>query len=289
MNRLDALRAAIRRLEAENIDDARRDAKFLLGQVLEGGEVALISGPDMPLKASEEVLLERFLQRRGAGEPCSRILGWREFWSMTFRVTEDVLDPRPESETLVEALLEAFPDRKAALRILDLGTGSGCLLLALLSEYRDAYGLGIDLSEGAVTIATENAQALGLGSRVEFQCLDWRDGLGIPENDAERWDIILSNPPYIESDAIPKLMREVRDFDPKSALDGGEDGLDAYREIAHLAENLLKPQGLLALELGMGQAGQVSEILRAHDLSPSGLRRDLSGIERVILANFPKK
>jgi len=206
----------------------------------------------------------------------SSILGRREFWSLDFVVTPDTLAPRPDSETLIEAVLAALPDRSAPLSLVDFGTGTGCLLLTLLSELPNAEGIGIDISRPALAIAGGNAKRLGLADRCRFLCSDWSAAL------EGRFDLIISNPPYIPSGDIAGLEPEVARFEPLSALDGGADGLDAYRALAAQIPPLLKPGGIGAFEVGAGQAPQVAALLAEAGLTPRGIHRDLGGIERVV-------
>ena len=218
------------------------------------------------------------LKRMLAHEPLSRIVGRREFWGLDFLLSADTLDPRPESETLVEIVLARLPERRRPRHFLDLGTGTGCLLLALLSEYPTADGVGVDIAPGAARTARENAERLGLGARARFVVGSWTAAL------TGRFDAIVANPPYIERAAIPALPPEVRDYDPIRALDGGADGLEAYRAIAAALPSLLPPGGLFAVETGIGQAASVAAILRRHGLRVEGIVPDLAGIERCVVA-----
>jgi len=202
----------------------------------------------------------------------------REFWSLPFGLNEATLVPRPESETLIEAALYVFAKRRdEALRVLDLGAGSGCLLLALLHEFKNASGVGVDCAPRAVLQAQENAKRLGLTARAEFMAGNWADNI------AERFDLVISNPPYIAPEEIPHLMPEVRDYDPKLALDGGKYGLAAYHAIAPKLPNLLKPGGGAIFEIGEGQAPSVRLIFQKAGFSKLDTRKDLSGIERCVI------
>lgn len=284
MTLAEAVAAASDRLAAAGVEEPRRDARLLVCRLLGGGPELLLGRPERALSAAEAARIEAAVARRAAREPVSRILGEREFWSLPFALNAATLDPRADSETLVEAVLAAWPDGRAPLRLLDLGTGTGCLLLALLSEWPNAQGCGIDVSAEAVTQASANAERLGLAGRVRFLRHSWNDGLaalGPP------WDVIVSNPPYITSGELAALAPEVAGFDPAAALDGGADGLDAYRALIPAAAAVLSPGGLLALEIGQGQAAVVEDLLLAARLTP--LRRvcDLAGIERCLLAAGP--
>ena len=222
--------------------------------------------------------VEALLKRREDGEPFSRLRGKREFWSLDFALSPATLDPRPDSETLIAAALDDIPDRAAPLFIVDYGTGTGCLLLALLSELPQASGLGIDIQPGAVATASANAAALGLADRAEFRLGGWDAAIERPA------DVILSNPPYIPSSAIPGLPPDVARFDPLLALDGGSDGLDAYRALGAAIRGLLTPTGRAYIEIGAGQGAQVSRIFAESGLQIADLRADLAGTERCVVA-----
>ena len=218
------------------------------------------------------------ITRRIRREPVARIIGAREFWGLNFGLNEATLEPRPDSETLVEAVL-AF--RKANARILDLGTGTGCLLLALLHEMPAATGMGIDMNPRAVEQAIFNAAALGLGERAMFRTGNWLTDI------KENFDIILSNPPYIPASDISTLMPEVRDYDPMLALDGGVDGLAPYRFLIPQLANFLNPQGIAAFEVGAGQAPQVADLFRQSGFANIAIHKDLGGIDRCVTATRP--
>ena len=265
-------------LGAAGVELPRRDARLLLAEAL-GGRPDLVTGyPERLLEPCQAKRFRALVERRAAREPVSRILGRREFWSLDLRVSPDVLDPRPESETVVEAVLDRLDDRQAPLRILDLGTGSGCLLLALLSELPRARGLGVDISPAAIAVARKNARELGLAPRAAFRQGDWAQGL------AGSWQAIVSNPPYIMLEEIGDLAPEVARYDPKLALSGGADGLAAYRSLAPQAAGLLAPNGVLGLEVGAGQACNVRGLLEAAGLAVLDCVRDLAGQERCVLA-----
>ena len=234
--------------------------------------------PERPLTPAERARLAKMLERMVAGEPLSRITGRREFWGLEFLLSGDTLDPRPETETVVEAVLARLPERGRPYRLLDLGTGTGCLLLALLSEYPAASGVGVDIAPGAVRTARLNAERVGAGGRAHFVAGSWSDAL------TSRFDAVVANPPYIASAGIAALPPEVREHDPRRALDGGADGLAAYREIAAGLPRLLPPNGVFAAEIGLGQAEAVAAILARQGLRMDGIDRDLAGIERCIIA-----
>jgi release factor glutamine methyltransferase len=273
-----ALGAAIARLAEAGIARPQAEARLLLEAAGGGSRAELIAFPERRLAAPQLAGFEAMVARRCRHEPASRILGKREFWSLTFSVTPATLDPRPDSETLVAAVLARLHDRQARLSILDLGTGTGCLLLALLSELPQAEGVGIDISPEAVATAQENAQALGLAKRASIRAGSWCEGLA-----SARFDVVVSNPPYIAHAEIAGLQPEVAGFDPPRALDGGADGLDAYRALLPGAAHVLKPGGLLALEIGMGQGPAVKALAERGGVTFIGSAQDLAGIERCLL------
>ena len=280
-----AVAAATARLAEAGIEDPRRDARLLICRLLGAGPEILLGQPERPLSTEEAARVEAAVARRVAREPVSRILGEREFWSLPFALNAATLDPRADSETLVEAVLAEVPDRAAPLRVLDLGTGSGCLLLALLSELPQARGLGIDASAEAVALAGENARRLGLDGRAAFVRHSWGAGLA---QLGDPWDVIVSNPPYIASGEIDALAPEVAAYDPRLALDGGADGLAAYRSLIPAAAAAISAGGLLALEIGEGQAPAVEEVLLASGFRPGRRASDLAGRVRCLLAGMPR-
>ena len=218
------------------------------------------------------------LDRMRAREPLSRIVGRREFWGLEFLLSADTLDPRPESETIVEAVLARLLDGDRTYRFLDLGTGSGCLMLALLSEYPAASGIGVDIAPDAARTARDNAERLGIGRRAQFVVGNWASAL------TGRFDAVVANPPYIEQEAIADLPREVRQYDPIRALDGGADGLAAYRAIAADLHRLLPAGGFFATEIGIGQAEAVGKNPEAIRPLLGRWSPDLAGIDRVVIA-----
>lgn len=272
-----ALAGAVQTLRRAGIETPALDARVLVCAALELSRESLLTRGETLVSAAGARRLADYVSRRAAGEPVARILGRREFWSLEFSLGPETLVPRPETETLIEAALADFPDRDDALRVLDLGTGSGCLLLALLSERPRATGLGIDISDGALDIARVNAARLGLQDRAEFRGGDFaRDPLD------ERFDVVLSNPPYIPEGDIDRLTREVARFEPRRALSGGEDGLAAYRALALRLPLLLGPRGRAYLEIGAGQADDVSMIVSTVGLRVVASRDDLAGIARCL-------
>lgn len=272
-----ALAWATSRLRDAGIDEPRLDATLLLCAAQGIGRTALISAPEAPLAADEAAAFAAMVARRAAHEPVSRILGHREFWSLDFRLSAATLDPRPDSEILVEAVLDRLDDRARPWRLADLGTGSGCLLLTLLHELPQARGLGIDRAPGAVAMAAENAAMLGLAGRAAFREGDWLAGV------TETFDVVLSNPPYIASAEIATLAPEVRLHDPQGALDGGADGLDAYRALLPQAAARLAPAGLCAVEIGHDQAAAVATLMQAAGFAVEPVLTDLGGRDRVVV------
>jgi release factor glutamine methyltransferase len=268
--------AAADRLKAAGIDQPRREGRLLLAYALGLDPATVIGHPEYPVSDRDGFLA--LVEQRARGVPMAHILGRREFWSLDFRVTPDTLDPRPDSETLVEAALAALAGRRGdALSVLDLGTGTGCLLLAVLSELPCADGTGVDLSQAAAAIARENARRLGLDARCRFVVGDWAAAIH------SRFDLILSNPPYIPKGEIVALQREVARFEPRLALDGGPDGLDAYRRIGAELPRLLQPDGIAILEVGAGQWGPVAGMMRDAGLRVGAPRADLAGVERCVI------
>lgn len=273
----EALRWAVLRLQQERIESASLDARVLLEHVLGVSREQLLFSLDLEITKEQYTRLEILVEKRIERQPIAQIIGKREFWGMNFVVSENTLDPRPDSETLIEYVLERVKNRAAALRILDLGTGTGCLILSLLSELPAAKAVAVDYCEKALLIAKENAMALGLIGKVEFICSDWC------ENISGEFDIIISNPPYIPSDAIAVLAPEVSKFEPKLALDGGKDGFSCYRKIVGALPKVMAKNGFVAFELGIGQQHLMEELARKNDLEVVGVRHDLGGIARCII------
>nr|WP_249788274.1 MULTISPECIES: peptide chain release factor N(5)-glutamine methyltransferase [unclassified Bradyrhizobium] len=268
-------------LRSARLDEAELDARILISAALGLDLTGLVTQAARLLTAAEASRLTQHAQRRIAGEPVSRILGTREFWGLPFRLSEATLVPRPDTETVVELALEILRERQASdpPRIADIGTGSGAILLALLHEVPDAFGVGTDLSQNALMTARDNAAALGLADRAAFVACSYAAALGGP------FDLIVSNPPYIPSAEIPKLSIEVREHDPHLALDGGNDGYDAYRALIPQASERLAPGGALVVEAGQGQAQNIETLMRAAALSlDRSPKADLAGIPRAVSA-----
>jgi release factor glutamine methyltransferase len=264
---------------AAGLDTPELDARLLVEAALGLDQTDLITKSNQEITKSQENTLEAMTLRRLQREPVSRILGKRAFWKSDFKISPATLDPRPDSETLIEAVLK-HTNKNEPLAILDLGTGTGCLLLSLLQELPQAIGTGVDISAEAISIARENAEYLGLTSRVNFMSTDWNKMSPVP------FDIVISNPPYIESVEINSLEPEVRAYDPLTALDGGTDGLDCYRDIARLLPRLLKPDGLAFFEIGATQAEAVKGIAGKNGLSVIQTLTDLAGHDRCLIARY---
>lgn len=275
-----ARRMLAARFRTDAIDSAELDARILVGAVLGLDLTGLIAAAGRLLTSDESMRLEDFARRRLKGEPVARLLGSKEFWGLPLQLSAATLVPRPDTETVVELALEMLraaphPDRR--LRIADIGTGSGAILLALLSELPDAYGVGTDISEAALRTARTNAICLGLGGRAGFVACDYAAAL------LGRFDLIVSNPPYIRSADIAGLATEVRDYDPHPALDGGADGLDAYRAFIPQAARLLAQRGALVVEVGQGQSGDIEGLMTAAGLTlERPPKADLAGIRRAV-------
>ncbi len=276
MKRGEALIYASQRLTQAGIEDPDREARLLLSYALQCEALELIIRPKIELNIDEETTFKSWLARREKHEPLARIHGLREFWGLPFGLNEATLEPRPDTETLVECVLKKIPSAETALRILDIGTGTGCVLLSLLHEYQYAQGIGTDRSGRALQAARQNAVQLGLKTRASFMETNWADGIH------GAYDVVVSNPPYISTAELETLQPEVRDYDPVLALDGGADGLEPYRVITPTAKKLLKTGGLLAFEVGHTQAQAVAAILNEHGFHDVGVRADLQHIPRVV-------
>jgi release factor glutamine methyltransferase len=277
LSRADAQRRLTQVFTAAGIETAALDARIILCAGLGIDHLALVREPERPLGA-EAHIVSRFAQRRIAGEPVSRILGHREFYGLDFAISPAVLDPRPETEILVEAALAAHPRHEAPLRVIDFGVGSGAILAALLSYWPAAFGFGLDQSEAACRVAQTNLARLGLRARSRVVCCDWAEAL------IGAFDVIVANPPYIATADISGLGREVREHDPHVALDGGADGLAAYRVLVPAAARCLARNGFIAFEVGAGQAETVAALLAEASLTLDESKRDLGGHVRVVTA-----
>jgi release factor glutamine methyltransferase len=283
---IDAVRRTLAmRLKSVGIDSAELDARLLVGAALHLDLTGLIAAGTRTVTPGEAAALEILMQRRLAGEPVARILGVKEFWGLPLEVAPATLVPRPDTETVVEFALELCGQPRAQQpRIIDIGTGSGAILLALLSEWRGATGIGTDISLEALRTASRNASRLGLAPRASFVACNYLAAL------SGMFDLIVSNPPYIRSADISELDREVREYDPPLALDGGADGLDAYRAIVPESARLLAPGGTLIVEAGYGQSGPISQLMAASGLmSERPPKPDLAGVPRAVAGRKPSR
>jgi release factor glutamine methyltransferase len=277
-----ARRTLTNEFRSAGLDTPELDARLIVGHALELDHAGLLAAAHRRLDAQEAAAIARLAGRRRAREPVARIVGVKEFWGLQFALGAATLVPRPESETVVEAALAAIDRagaRSRALRIADLGTGSGALMLALLSELPNAVGVGTDRSVAAIAIARANAARLGIAARAVFLACDFAAALG------DGFDLVVSNPPYVRSADIDALAPDVRDHDPRLALDGGADGLDAYRAIASEARRILAPGAELIVEIGYGQEASVAAELGEYGLAVTApARADLAGIPRALAA-----
>lgn len=276
-----ALQAATARLAKAGIEQPGLDARLLLQHISGHSHESLLLADDSALPPAQAAAFEALLLRRVAREPVSHLLGVREFWGRPFHVTPDVLTPRPDSETLIEAVLARVSDRATPASILDLGTGTGCLLLTLLAELPGARGLGVDASEAALAVAARNADALKLAPRATFLQGDWCTNLP-----PKKYEIVVANPPYIASNAIHALMLEVAEYEPPLALDGGDDGLMCYRKIAAGLPPHLSPRAIVAMEVGAGQHNAVAGIFSDAGLRLDAMVPDLAGILRCVVFSY---
>lgn len=276
LNLVQAWTRARNVLEAAGIAGPVIDARLLVEAAAEATRTDIVTDPYRPLTPEQEARLEDYLARRARREPVSHILGRKGFWKIMLQVTPDVLTPRPDTETVVEYVLRDFPEH-ARWSVLDLGVGSGAILLSILAERPAARGLGVDISEEALAVARENAANLGLGGRTALMRGDWTFGLG-----DESFDLVVSNPPYIAEPVIGTLEPEVRDHEPHLALSGGADGLDAYRALAPEILRVLKPGGRFAVEIGYDQKAAVEALFRAAGAQAVVTLRDLGDRDRVV-------
>jgi release factor glutamine methyltransferase len=273
VTRRQAISGGAARLRAAGIETPRLEARLLLAHANGVTPEVLLGDPE---GAVETGRYEALLRRRVAREPLALILGRREFWGMQFAVCDATLVPRPESETLIEAACAVFPDRTGLRTILDLGTGTGCLLLAALAEFPGAFGVGLDISPVAASLARRNAAMLGFANRTAFVVADWAGAV------AGRFDLVIANPPYVAGADIPRLMPEIALYEPKLALDGGTDGLDAYRALLPALPMLLTPAGVAVVEIGSDQADGVADLATGAGLT-TWLLPDLAGRPRAIV------
>lgn len=286
MTAKEILSALAQRFERAGIEEPSADARILVAFAVGVTPVFLRMHPDFTIEPDILNKIEAFADRRIKREPVSKIIETRGFWRLDFKVTKDVLDPRPDSETLIDETLKLFPDKAAALRVLDLGTGSGCLAQALLCEYGNARAVGFDASDAALKIAAENAASNRLTERFETKSGSWDD----PDwfGDLGQFDLVISNPPYIAESERADLAPEVVNFDPERALFAGADGLDAYRKIVPALPFLLRDGGVFITEFGKGQHDAVREIVKAAGLDFHAFGIDLGGVARCLSAFWRK-
>lgn len=268
------------RLKASGIDNARHEARLLLAHATGLSQATIIGYPEKVVEGYETYC--HLVERRAAREPISHLIGRREFWSLEFKVTPDTLDPRPDSETVIETALAFVPNLEAEVRVLDLGTGTGCLLAALLSMLPAARGVGMERNPATAAVARANLSALGFSDRANIVVGDWANALKGP------FDLIVSNPPYIPTAEIETLQPEVALFEPIMALDGGADGLDAYRCLAAMLPAVLAKDGIAILEFGDGQSEAVSQIVLDQGMLVHDVRNDLSGTARCLVCGLTK-
>jgi len=273
---LKAWQGAKARLEAAGLAGPVIDARLLVEAAADATRADIVGDPYRELTAEQEATLDGYLSRREHREPVSHILGRKGFWKIMLSVTPDVLTPRPDTETVVEYVLRDFPEH-AAWSVLDLGVGSGAILLAILADRPAAEGLGVDVSEEALAVARDNAASLGLAGRLALLRSDWTTGLG-----DETFDLVVSNPPYIASAVIDTLEPEVRDHEPRLALEGGADGLDHYRVLAPEILRVLKPDGRFAVEIGYDQKAAVEALFRDAGAVSLTTIKDLADRDRVV-------
>ena len=278
---IDALRMAVLALQQAKIETASLDARLLLQHVLGVSFEQWLAGDIVSLTPKQYADYQDVIDMRRCRKPLAQIIGKRQFWDHEFKVTSATLDPRPDSEALIEAVLEKIPNHDAPLRILDLGTGTGCLLLTLLGLFAKATGTGVDISEAALKVAAENAAKLQLQDRAHFMQSCWGEKV------EGMFDIVISNPPYIPTKTIATLAPEVRNFEPMGALDGGEDGLDCYRDLMPQIKTLLAPQGIAVLEIGIGQESALKQLIAGSSLHHAGTKSDLGGIPRCVVIEKP--
>ncbi|PZO05679.1 MAG: peptide chain release factor N(5)-glutamine methyltransferase [Alphaproteobacteria bacterium] len=271
-----AWKAATARLKAGQIDSPSIDARLLLEVATGAGRADILTDPYRALTPEQQATLDGYVERRLKREPVSRILGKKGFWKIMLNVTPDVLSPRPDTEAILDVVMLAFAPHQA-FTMIDLGTGSGAILLATLAERAGARGVGTDISFEALAVARDNAASLDLDGRCDFLRTEWAAGMA-----DHSFDLVVSNPPYIPSDDIDGLDPEVRDHDPRLALDGGPDGLQAYRDLAPEILRILKPGGIFAVEIGWDQGPQVKALFEAQGFTDVIVVKDLSDRDRVV-------
>ncbi len=278
----EAINIGADRLKSVDINTYKLDSRILFQHGLNMSQEDLIINSEKLISDTDYNKFMELIAKRETRIPISRIIGKREFWGLEFELGTETLDPRPDSEILIEAILKytELEDNDYPWKILDLGTGTGCLLLSALSELTGATGLGLDISENAIEIASKNAMNLGLDDRCNFVNKSWQD------YEFDKYDIIISNPPYIRADDIAELSPEVKKHDPIQALTSGETGLEAYEELAGIIPGILSEKGVVILEIGFDQAKDVGYIFEGNNLKLLNLYKDLSGLDRCLLLSF---
>lgn len=261
---------------------AIKEAKILISHQLNISKTEMIMNPDLSISIEKQQEIENLIYRRQRGEPVAKIIGIKEFWSLPFKVTANTLDPRPDTEVLVESILEHCNDTSRPYTILDLGTGTGCLILSLLSELKEAKGVAVDCSTEALEVANENAKSLQLSDQVVFLLSDWGEKI------QGKFDIIVSNPPYISESEFEELDISVLEYDPKQALVSGSSGVEVYEIISKTIQKHLADDGIFAIEIGINQEHSVLNILKENKFIILAIRKDLSGIPRCIIGRMAK-
>ncbi len=276
----ETLEESYKILERAGICSYRLDSQLLLAESLKSSREYVIGYPEKELSSESHQIFSSLISRREKREPVSQILGKREFWGMEFKVNRHVLDPRPDSEILIETAIKLFKNRDKKLKILDVGTGSGCLLFSLLKEFPNAHGVGIDISFEALSVAKDNSVNLGLANRTKLVLTSLTEGI------KGKFDLVISNPPYIKSGEIDYLEPEIRYYEPICALSGGIDGLYFYKQLSLNIPYILKSDGYVIFEIGKGQLNQVSEMLKSNNFCEINYARDYKNIERCVVAKL---
>jgi release factor glutamine methyltransferase len=274
----EILNVSVEALSKAGVDEARLDARLILAHALDLTPEKVFGYPEKELDQDGLARIEALVARRAEREPLALITGEKEFWSLRFAVSPDTLIPRPDSETLIEAVLAAYPEKNASLRILDLGTGTGCLLLSLLSEYKNATGMGTDFSQGALKVARQNARSFDLSMRAGFILADWHENV----SSFGTFDVVVSNPPYVPDGEESSLQPEVAQYEPHSALFAGIDGLQDYRAITSMLSGLANVGASVFFEVGINQANAVMRIMEKAKMTDILVRPDLAGVERCV-------